>query len=203
MRRCYASCNCQARQLGQAPACRGLVEWHPGEQYPRVEFIVANLSRPVERVVASYNQRGTAEQYIKEGKNTINWTRLSCHSFRNNEVRLQLHALAYNLGNFLGTFALPDGHRNRRAHYSLQPLRPRRQPTRRWMARRPQRGHVRRRISRGEQDSLTRGDPTPAIRGSGHLGRGLHRHGAPPLQRLQRERGTTRCHPRAARADQD
>ncbi len=44
---------------------------------------------------------------IKEGKNAINWTRLSCHSFRNNEVRLQLHALAYNLGNFLRTLALP------------------------------------------------------------------------------------------------
>ncbi len=45
-------------------------------------------------VVAFYNRRGTAEQWIKEGKHAINWTRLSCHSFRNNEVRLQLHALA-------------------------------------------------------------------------------------------------------------
>ncbi len=40
-------------------------------------------------------------------ENAINWTRLSCHSFRNNEVRLQLHALAYYLGNFLRTLALP------------------------------------------------------------------------------------------------
>ena len=54
-----------------------------------------------------YNGRGTAEQHIKEGKHAINWTRLSCHGFRNNEVRLQLHALAYNLGNFLRTLALP------------------------------------------------------------------------------------------------
>ncbi len=46
-----------------------------------------------------YNSRGTEEQYTKEGKNAINWTRHSCHSFRTNEVRLQLHALAYNLGN--------------------------------------------------------------------------------------------------------
>ena len=83
------------------------VEWHPGELYPRVGFIVTNLSRPAERVVAFYNQRGTAEQHIKEGKYAINWTRLSCHSFRNNAVRLQLHALAYNLGNFLRTLALP------------------------------------------------------------------------------------------------
>ena len=66
-----------------------------------------------------YNGRGTAEQYIKEGKNAINWTRLSCHSFRNNEVRLQLHALAYNLANFMRTLALPK----EVEHWSLTTLR--------------------------------------------------------------------------------
>ncbi len=66
-----------------------------------------------------YDGRGTAEQYIKEGKNAINWTRLSCHGFRNNEVRVQLHALAYNLGNFLRTLALPEAV----AHWSLTTLR--------------------------------------------------------------------------------
>ncbi len=71
------------------------LEWHPGELYPRVGFIVTNLSRPAERVVAFYNHRGTAEQYIKEGKYAIKWTRLLCSKFRNNEVRLQLHTLAY------------------------------------------------------------------------------------------------------------
>ena len=40
-----------------------------------------------------------AEQWIKEGKNAIKWTRLSCCSFAANAVRLQLHALAYNLAN--------------------------------------------------------------------------------------------------------
>ena len=84
------------------------VEWHPGELYPRVGFIVTNLSRPAERVVAFYNQRGTAEQWIKEGKGAIKWTRLSCRSFAANAVRLQLHALAYNLGNFLRTLATPE-----------------------------------------------------------------------------------------------
>ena len=69
---------------------------------------MTNLSRPAERVVAFYNQRGTAEQHIKEGKNAIKWSRLSCQKFRNNEVRLQLHALAYNLGNFMRTLALPE-----------------------------------------------------------------------------------------------
>jgi hypothetical protein len=59
-------------------------------------------------VVKFYNGRGTAEQHIKEGKNAIRWTRLSCHAFRHNAVRLQLHALAYNLASFLRTLALPE-----------------------------------------------------------------------------------------------
>ena len=61
-----------------------------------------------EWIIRSYNQRGTAEQYIKEGKYAINWTRLSCRRFRDNEVRLQLHALAYNLGSFLKRADLPE-----------------------------------------------------------------------------------------------
>ena len=95
------------------------VEWPPGELHSRVGFIVTNLSRTAERVVAFYNQRGTAEQHIKEGKNAINWTRLSCHGFRNNEVRLQLHVLAYNMGNFCRTLALPD----EVEHWSMTTLR--------------------------------------------------------------------------------
>jgi hypothetical protein len=84
------------------------VEWHPGELYPRVGFIVTNMSRPAENVVAFYNKRGMSEQWIKEGKGAIKWTRLSCRSFAANAVRLQLHALAYNLGNFLRTLATPE-----------------------------------------------------------------------------------------------
>ncbi len=95
------------------------VEWHPGELVPRVGFIVTNLSRSAERVVAFYNQRGKAEQYIKEGKNAIKWTRLSCCKFRDNAVRLQLHALAYNLANFMRTLALPK----EVEHWSLTMLR--------------------------------------------------------------------------------
>jgi hypothetical protein len=80
----------------------------PGELYPRVGFIVTNMTRPAERVVGFYNQRGTAEQWIKEGKNAVKWTRLSCCSFAANAVRLQLHALAYNVANFMRTLALPE-----------------------------------------------------------------------------------------------
>ena len=95
------------------------VEWHPGELYPRVGFIVTNLSRPMERGVAFYNKRGTCGQRIKEGKNAIKWTRLSCCSFTANAVRLQLHALAYNLANFMRTLALPKA----LAQWSLTSLR--------------------------------------------------------------------------------
>jgi hypothetical protein len=49
-----------------------------------------------------------AEQYNKEGKIALKWTRLSCKTMAQNEVRLQLHALAYNLGAFLQVADLPD-----------------------------------------------------------------------------------------------
>jgi Transposase DDE domain group 1 len=58
-------------------------------------------------VVRFYNQRGTAEQWIKEGKEATHWTRLSCHRFRANEVRLLLGVIAYNLGNLLRRLVLP------------------------------------------------------------------------------------------------
>jgi DDE family transposase len=45
----------------------------------------------------------------EEGKNAIRWTRLSCRSMQAKAVRLQLHALAYNLANFFRTLVLPDG----------------------------------------------------------------------------------------------
>ena len=108
VRRYYANFSYQAQSWKTPRRVVAKVEWHPGELYPRVGFIVTNLSRPAERVVAFYNQRGTAEQLIKEGKNAIKWTRLSCCSFAANAVRLQLHALAYNLANFMRTLAMPE-----------------------------------------------------------------------------------------------
>jgi hypothetical protein len=107
VRRLYASFHYQAQSWERERRVVAKVEWHPGELYPRVGFIVTNLRRPTARVVAFYNGRGTAEQWIKEGKQAVKWTRLSCTSFQANAVRLQLHALAYNLANFLRTLALP------------------------------------------------------------------------------------------------
>ena len=83
------------------------VEHHCGELFPRVGFIVTNMSLPSRSVVRFYNKRGTAEQWIKEGKQATNWTRLSCHRFQANEVRLQLSVLAYNLGNLWRRLVLP------------------------------------------------------------------------------------------------
>ena len=84
------------------------VEWHQGELFPRVGFIVTNLSYPPKGIVRFYNGRGTAEQWIKEGKYALNWTRLSCHKFVANQVRLWLFVLTYNLGNFMRRLVLPE-----------------------------------------------------------------------------------------------
>ena len=125
VQRYYAGFSYQAGSWDRKRRVVAKVEWHPGELVPRVGLdplrgsSVTNLSRPAERVVAFYNQRGKAEQYIKEGKNAIKWTRLSCRKFRDNDVRLQLHALACNLANFMRTLALPK----EVEHWSLTTLR--------------------------------------------------------------------------------
>jgi len=84
------------------------VEFHLGELFPRVGFIVTNLETDSRAVVRFYNiKRGTAEQWSKEGKQAVKMTRLSCHRFRSNEVRLWLSMIAYNLGNLGRRLVLP------------------------------------------------------------------------------------------------
>jgi hypothetical protein len=115
----YAEFLYQAQSWQRARRVIAKVEWHKGELFPRVGFIVTNLSRSAKQVVRFYNQRGTAEQWIKEGKNAVKWTRLSCHDFADNQVRLQLFVLAYNLGNFLRQAVLPRSVR----HWTLTTMR--------------------------------------------------------------------------------
>ena len=115
----FASLTYQAQSWAKPRRVVAKVEWHQGELYPRVGFLVTNLGRPAERVVRFYNGRGTAEQWIREGKLALRWTRLSCRAFRDNAVRLQLFALAYNLANLLRSLVLPD----EVAHWSLTTLR--------------------------------------------------------------------------------
>jgi hypothetical protein len=103
----YHSFRYQAKSWDRARRVVAKVEWHAGELFPRVGFVVTNLRRSPKRVIKFYNGRGTAEQWIKEGKQALKWTRLSCRRFKDNQARLQLFALAYNLGTFLRQLALP------------------------------------------------------------------------------------------------
>jgi hypothetical protein len=73
VRRYYANFTYQAASWTTPRRVIAKVEWHPGELYPRVVFIVTNMSRPADRVVAFSNKRGTAEQWIKEGKGVIKY----------------------------------------------------------------------------------------------------------------------------------
>jgi len=115
----YHSFQYQAKSWHHPRRLIAKVEWHRGELFPRVGFIVTNLAWRSKRVVRFYNGRGTAEQWIKEGKNAVKRTKLSCRTFRDNQARLQLFALAYNLANFLRRLAVP---RNAR-HWTLTTLR--------------------------------------------------------------------------------
>jgi len=115
----YHSFQYQAKSWQSSRRVVAKVEWHAGELFARVGFIVTNLNQRSKNVVKFYNGRGTAEQWIKEGKNAIQWTKLSCRTFKDNQTRLQLFALAYNLGNFLRRLALPKPVR----HWSLTTLR--------------------------------------------------------------------------------
>lgn len=69
-------------------------------------------SRKFRSRMAVIKLRGTAEQWVKEGKNGVQWTKHSCRKFKDNKTRLQIFALAYNLGNFLRRLALPKAVRN-------------------------------------------------------------------------------------------
>ena len=104
----YKSFLYQAASWKTARRVVAKVEHHPGELFPRVGFIVTNLTLPSRVVVRFYNKRGTAEQWIKEGKQAVKMTRLSCHRFRSNEVRLWLTIIAYNLGNLWRRLVLPQ-----------------------------------------------------------------------------------------------
>ena len=106
----YKSFRSQAASWSKPRRVVAKVEHHQGELFPRVGFIVTNMRLPSRSLVRFYNKRGTAEQWIKEGKQATNWTRLSCHRFRANQVRLQLAVLAYNLGNLWRRLGLATAH---------------------------------------------------------------------------------------------
>jgi hypothetical protein len=73
------------------------IEWHEGELFPRIGFIVTNSRLAAGKVVKVYNGRAEIENRIKEGKNTLRWDKTSCHRFEANEARLKMGVIAYNL----------------------------------------------------------------------------------------------------------
>lgn len=103
----YKSFLYQAASWKTARRVVAKVAFHLGELFPRVGFIVTNLETDSRAVLRFYNKRGTAEQWIKAGKQAVKMTRLSCHRFRSNEVRLWLSVIAYNLGNLWRRLVLP------------------------------------------------------------------------------------------------
>lgn len=75
------------------------IEWHPGELFSRVGFVVTNLPMEPDWILRLYNQ--WEPRTAHQGRQVaIRWTQLSCAQFRDNEARLQLDVLAFNLGVF-------------------------------------------------------------------------------------------------------
>ena len=68
------------------------IEWHRGELFPRIGFVVTNSRLPAIMV-----RPGDVENRIKEGKNTLRWDKTSCQRFEANQARLKMGVLAYNL----------------------------------------------------------------------------------------------------------
>jgi tetratricopeptide (TPR) repeat protein len=81
---------------------KSLLERHAGEAFPRAGFVVASRALPSRAMVRFSSKKGAAERWIREGKQTVEMTRLSCRRFRSNPLRLWLSAIVYN---FLFFFA--------------------------------------------------------------------------------------------------
>jgi len=96
----------QAETWGRERRVVAKIEWHDGELFPRIGFIVTNSMLRGGKVVKVYNGRGDVENRIKEGKNTLRWDKTSCHRFAANQARLLMGVLAYNLLHMLRQFYL-------------------------------------------------------------------------------------------------
>jgi len=80
------------------------IEWHCGELFPRIGFVVTNSRLPAGKVIKVYNGRAEIENRIKEGKNTLRWDKTSCQRFEANHARLKMGVLAYNLLHMIRQF---------------------------------------------------------------------------------------------------
>ena len=94
----------QAKSWSRARRVVAKIEWHRGELFPRIGFVVTNSRLPAGKVVKVYNGRAEIENRIKEGKNTLRWDKTSCQKFEANQARLQMGVLAYNLFHMIRQF---------------------------------------------------------------------------------------------------
>ncbi len=94
----------QAKSWSRPRRVVAKIEWHRGELFPRIGFVVTNSRLPAGKVVKVYNGRAEIENRIKEGKNTLRWDKTSCQKFEANQARLQMGVLAYNLLHMIRQF---------------------------------------------------------------------------------------------------
>jgi hypothetical protein len=80
------------------------IEWHRGELFPRIGFVVTNSRLPAGKVVKAYNSRRDVENRIKGGKNTLRWDKTNCQRFESNHARLKMGVLVYNLLHIIRQF---------------------------------------------------------------------------------------------------
>lgn len=94
----------QAKSWSRPRRVVAKIEWHRGELFPRIGFVVTNSRLPAGKVNKVYNGRGDVENRIKEGKNTLRWDKTSCQRFEANQARLKMGVLAYNLLHMIRQF---------------------------------------------------------------------------------------------------
>jgi hypothetical protein len=94
----------QAKRWSRLRRVVAKIEWHRGELFPRIGFVVTSSRLPASKVTEVYKGRGDVENRIKEGKNTLRWDKTSCQRFEANQVRLQMGVLAYNLLHMIRQF---------------------------------------------------------------------------------------------------
>jgi hypothetical protein len=94
----------QAKSWSRSRRVVAKIEWHRGELFPRIGFVVTNSRLPAGKVIKVYNGRGNVENRIKEGKNTLRWDKTSCQRFEANQARLKMGVLAYNLLHMIRQF---------------------------------------------------------------------------------------------------
>ena len=83
------------------------IEHHLGELFPRVGFIITTLTGTNRAIVRFYNQRGTAEQWIKQGKTPPIRPGSPATSSGPTRSGCSFSVIAYNLGNLLRRLVRP------------------------------------------------------------------------------------------------